>query len=194
MRLTNYIEDRNPFQMARPPAWWLEGLYNFDDQLVILPSRERMGVYWIARRVSRLRTLTDAAVFHPKVQEQVDTARLDTAMFLTYGVERVVDIVNYSASAWSLDRTLRWLTEHDTWAVEGGPLDEAGLRNAIANGGSKYTKLIEAEEANAEAKQKQNQRETIFQATGEGWRSLQARKGRRILNAGPATRPALAGV
>lgn len=193
MTRPNYRADRNPFSMSAPPAWWLDGLRNFDPELVVMPSREQIGVFWLTRKVSRLAMLSDQAITHSAVQDQVKAHLTDTAMFLTNRVEPVTKIVT-PMGVWALHKVLKWLTEHDTWAVEGGPLDAQGMRNAIANGGSRFTKQVEANDAAALAKRKREQRENIFHATGDGWRSLQARTGQRIMNPGQASRPALSGV
>jgi hypothetical protein len=37
--MTNYIKDKNPLDLAAPPQWWLSKLYEFDDSLVVVPSR-----------------------------------------------------------------------------------------------------------------------------------------------------------
>lgn len=183
----NYIAYRNPFQMAQPPSWWLDGIYHFDPEIVIMPSQERIGVYWVTRRRRRSLGLT-----HEAISKEVQASLTDTAMFLTHHVEPAVDIVT-PAGVWALDKVLGWLRAHDTWAVEGGPLDAAGVMKALNEGGSKFTKQFEADEAEAERLRKVEQRDRIHHATGDGWASLQRRKGRRITSPGlpPEARPSL---
>lgn len=36
---TNFIKGDNPFNLAGPPAWWLAKLKDFDDSLVVMPSK-----------------------------------------------------------------------------------------------------------------------------------------------------------
>lgn len=186
----NYIAYRNPFQMAQPPGWWLDGIYHFDPEIVIMPSQERIGVYWVTRR--RQHSIGSIGLTHKAISNEVQASLTDTAMFLTHHVEPSVDIVT-PAGVWALDKVLGWLREHDTWAIEGGPLTAAGLAKAMSEGGSKFTKQFEANEAEADRLKKVEQRERIHMATGDGWQSLQRRKGRRINNAGlpPDARPSL---
>ena len=40
----NYIVDANPFKLAGPPEWWLRKLAEFDQSLVVMPSRQ--GFYY----------------------------------------------------------------------------------------------------------------------------------------------------
>ncbi len=42
--MVNYIPDTNPFHLAGPPAWWLRKLWDFDNSLVVVPSRQ--GFYY----------------------------------------------------------------------------------------------------------------------------------------------------
>jgi hypothetical protein len=37
--MNNFIKDKNPLDLAAPPAWWLKKLHEFDDSLVVVPSR-----------------------------------------------------------------------------------------------------------------------------------------------------------
>ena len=37
----NWIPDQNPYQLSKPPTWWLTELLAFDMDLRILPSREQ---------------------------------------------------------------------------------------------------------------------------------------------------------
>lgn len=178
MTARNYIAGRNPFCMSPPPDWWLSGLYNFDHDLVVMPSQTRIGVYWLARRKRFTLGLTDQAI-----AKEVSAQDTDTAMFLRERVEPVVDITT-PLGVWNLEKILKWLHERDTWADEGGPLDADGIAKAWANGGSRFTKKFEEQEAADEARRKAQQRETVWHATGDGWESLQRRQGSRINNAG----------
>ena len=40
----NYIVDGNPLNLAGPPKYWLKRLHEFDDSLVVMPSR--MGYFY----------------------------------------------------------------------------------------------------------------------------------------------------
>ena len=49
LRYNNYIPDSNPFNLAGPPNWWLAKLRDFDESLVVVPSRMNC-VYRLAQR------------------------------------------------------------------------------------------------------------------------------------------------
>lgn len=42
--MRNWIPDQNRFSLAGPPNWWLRGLWDFDNSLVVIPSRQ--GFYY----------------------------------------------------------------------------------------------------------------------------------------------------
>lgn len=47
--MNNYIHDVNPFNLAGPPKWWLQKLWEFDNSLVVIPSKQDF-VYRMAQR------------------------------------------------------------------------------------------------------------------------------------------------
>lgn len=47
--MTNYIPDVNKFKLAGPPTWWLRKLHDFDNSLVVVPSRQDC-VYRLAQK------------------------------------------------------------------------------------------------------------------------------------------------
>lgn len=174
----NYEPDWNSFRVAPPPDWWLRALFDFDPDIVVLPSRQRLGVFWLTRRLK----WTAEIVAATKPSIPLDNAT-DAAMFRAHNVESVTDITT-PCGYWAIEPVLKWLRDRDTWAYEDGPLDAAGLRRALANGGSKFTKLVEQTELYAEQKINAAVKESIYHATGDAWESLQRRKGKRINNAG----------
>src|SRR5689334_6995490 len=40
MEYSNYIKGDNPFNLLGPPGWWLDKLKDFDDSLVVVPSKQ----------------------------------------------------------------------------------------------------------------------------------------------------------
>jgi hypothetical protein len=174
--VTTYLRDRNLFQLAPPPAWWLRRLADFDGDLVVIPSRER-PLFWLARRIRFARPFTGRSFTGLTVAP-------DSQMFATHHLVNVVTIASLTWSEQALLELLGWLKRHDTWAHEGGPLDPDAVRTAAINGGSRFTKAIEDAEREAARREARTQRETIYHATGDAWRSLTARRGSRLLNAG----------
>jgi|SRR5882672_4308369 len=170
-----YIPDLNPFNLEAPPLWWQQGLWAFDNDIRILPGRKK-PVFHLARLKKYSKGLTGAAI----VDDQNDTA-----MFVRYDLVPVTWIA--STEGWSegfLQYIVGELIERDTWAIEGQPLTEDLMRKAMFEGGSKYGKALDQRDADERAKIDRDVREDVYHATGEAWRSLQARTGERILNAG----------
>lgn len=89
--MTNFIRDRNRFQLAPPPAWWLRALLEFDASLVLIPSRVE-PLYRIGqrRRWDDRKIATDVAP-HP-----------DTRMMTSYGLVPVTSVIsNTGGWVWS---------------------------------------------------------------------------------------------
>jgi hypothetical protein len=170
-----YVRDLNPFNLAPPPLWWQQGLWSFDADLRILPGRKK-PVWWLARVKKYSKGLTGEAI----VDDQNDTA-----MFVRHDLVPVTWIA--STEGWSegfLQYIVAELMARDTWAVEGGPLTEDGTRRAMFEGGSKYGRLLDERDDAERAAINHDVRDDVYQATGDAWRSLQARTGERVLNAG----------
>lgn len=152
----NYIPD-NP-RMATPPAYWLQRLYDFDGDLVVLPSRYRPFAYVLARRVRLARPmLADRAL------EQTVT-QPDTRMCLHYGLVPV-SLIFRTGSTWSIDNILRSLKARDIWA-HGGAEKMADQVDAV-------------DQAHAAGIRRQT-RDDMYHRAGDAWRSYQARTGQRI--------------
>lgn len=187
----NYRPDRNPFSLAKPPSWWLRGLYRFDPDLVLIPSRSK-PVHILARR-RRLSGPVAAAV--DRRLGVVDPAHaFDSVMCDDYGCVVVTTI--FAAGAWTtanLQVTLDELSRRDTWK-HGGRLDAAQQRAALFEGGSALAKQIDAQDEADRAAINRQVRDDLYHASGDAWRSRQARTGARSkLTAGqPAQRGLIA--
>ena len=170
-----YIPDLNPFNLVPPPLWWQQGLWAFDQDLRILPGR-RKPVHHLARVKKYSRGLTGASITDDQA---------DTAMFVRYDLVPVTWIA--STEGWSegfLQYVVGELIARDTWAIEGRPLTEDLMRQAMFEGGSKYGKALDQRDEDEKAKVDREVHDDVYHATGDAWRSLQARTGERILNAG----------
>ena len=155
--LPSWIADRNPFSLPEPPEWVKQAIYDFDAQLVLIPSRTAKQ-YILARR--RLHSagygsmvMTDPA---PNTQMLYDHGLVDIAPLQWPGAW---------TTAW-VDRLLGELRARDIWR-SGGP--EA------------FVKLFEEHEANVEIRRRRTMREDFRHRAGDAWRSLQARTGQRSL-------------
>ena len=155
-----YIAD-NP-RMETPPEWFLQRLFDYDSQLVLLPSRYKPYAYVIARR-SRLgrRGLTGNAIADTITQP-------DTLMCMHYGCVPVCLMFKHGPQ-WSVDGVLNTLKARDLWAV---------------GGGDKAADLLEADEAAAKKKQDDDKREELRGLSREAYRSYKMRTGGRVVSAG----------
>lgn len=147
----NYIPDNT--KMAVPPAYWLQRLYDYDAELVVLPSRYVPYAYVLARRTH---LLTDAAIFDTVKQP-------DTVMCFRYGVVPV-SLIYRTGSNWSIDNIIRSLKARDIWAH---------------GGGEKYADAADAVDEQQRQKIRQDIRDDMYNRSGDAWRSYQARTGQR---------------
>jgi hypothetical protein len=183
---TNYITDRNPFSLAKPPSWWLRGLHAFDHDLVILPSRRKM-LFVVARR-RRLSRSLGAAVDRKLALADPDHT-FDSALCDTYGLIYVTSLL--CTGGWTeanLQIMLDALDRRDTWK-HGGPLDDDAQRKALFEGGSRLAKQLDQQDEDARQHINRAVRDDLYQATGDAWRSRQARRGELVLNAGRPAQP-----
>ena len=108
MALSNYIVDSNPYNLPAPPGWWLQRLLEFDDSLVVLPSRQ-MNVYRLAQRRP-----PDPNI---KLVGELMRDGGDTAMMIQHGLIPITTIV--ATCKW--DNPLMWkdLAERAPWRQGG---------------------------------------------------------------------------
>lgn len=161
----NYIPD-NP-KMAIPPPYCLLQLYNFDDQLVVLPSRYKPFSYVLARRQRR--------ALNPMNQILIDTCtQPDTRMCLQNRLVPV-SMIFRRGSGWNMDGILRDLAARDTWRVGGG--------EAAAD-------LMDAADEAKRQKIKADIRDDMWNRSGAAYRSYKARTGSRVNPGGTAAQAA----
>lgn len=86
----NYIPDINKFKLAGPPDWWLRKLWDFDNSLVVVPSRQDY-VYRLAQR--RKPNLP------AKIVNDILWQDSDTQMLARYGLIPVTSIL--ATANWS---------------------------------------------------------------------------------------------
>lgn len=161
----NWIADTNSFKLEEPPSWFMQALYDFDHQLVLLPSRKK-AEYLLARRRSLTAGMGDVAM--------LDNKAPDTYMCYTHGVIPIAPLrwKDNTAKVWSqtaLDSLLAELRSRDAWALGGGP---GGDPDAA-------WKAVEHTEALQERKEKRALREHFYHLGRDAYRSLKARTGQR---------------
>lgn len=164
MRATNWIADKNRYGLETPPTWWLQRLSDFDDQLVVIPSRQQ-AVYRIARRRQFSPGLGPMAV--------IDNS-MDTGMLALHGLVPVTTMIRYSG-AWDIDTVLVKLRDRDTWRISGGPQSGRTSQeraNLVAD-------AIEADEDRQVSNERERSRADLDYRSRDAWRSYQARTGQR---------------
>lgn len=155
-----YIADNG--RMPSPPAWFLQRLYDYDAELVLLPSRYKPATYVIARR-SRLgrRGLTGNALADSITQP-------DTRMCMQYGCVPVCLMFQHGTQ-WNADTVLSKLKARDLWAH---------------GGGDKAADLLEAQEADEKAQRDAAKRDELLALGRDAYRSYKMRTGQRVVSAG----------
>jgi hypothetical protein len=142
-----------------PPHYFLQRLYDFDAELVLMPSREQPGAYVLGRRKQWGPGVTEAGV------DAVYTKQ-DTKMCILNGAVPVCMVFKPVGGSWSPDPLIRTLAARDLWAH---------------GGADKVADMLEAQEAAAEAANKKQIRDNIYERSGEAWRSYQARTGQSTI-------------
>lgn len=105
---TNYIPDINMFKLAGPPKWFLHRLWDFDNSLVIVPSRQ--GFYYrLAQR--RKLSLPDKIVNEALFKES------DTKMLAGYSLVPVTTIL--ATANWDNPLIFDTLRRRAPWRMGG---------------------------------------------------------------------------
>lgn len=150
---SNYIPDQNRFKLAGPPSWWLTKLNDFDNSLVVIPSRQDC-VYRLAQR--RPIRLTEALVNDALFNQS------DTKMLASYSLVPVTTII--ATANWSNPMMFQELSDRAPW------------RNG---GAEKVGNTIEENEALAEAKRQQVIDNNNTDRAKDAWKLYQAKTGQR---------------
>lgn len=149
----NFIKDLNRFNLEIPPTWWLQGLKDYDDQLVVVPSRTD-PVYRLCRRTRNTIGLESVAI--------VDR-HADTAMMYEMGLVPVTSIL-VKGLAWDLVNIIESLRSRDIWA-NGGP-------DAVAD-------ALDAQDELERVVRRRAFKDDIGQRAKDAYRSMMARIGAR---------------
>lgn len=171
-----WIADRNRFGLEKPPDWFLTGLLEYDEQLVIIPSQKRRQ-YLLCRRRKLTAGLGDVAM--------LDNKHPDTNMCYAHGVLPIAPLrwkkTQTDAGMFTqqnLTSLIATLRERDAWlkaeqlGVGGGPNLKAGHEYAVADD----VDLFDEEQ---ERRQDKQLRDNFYHMGRDAWRSLQARMGWR---------------
>ena len=83
-KFPNYFRDTNPFQLAGPPDYFLRQLFDFDDSLALVPSRQ--GFFY---RLGQRRKLK----LSEKVVNEILKEQADTQMLASYSLVPVTTVL-----------------------------------------------------------------------------------------------------
>lgn len=140
-------------QMPVPPEYFLQRIYDYDALLVMFASMARPGGYVLARRREHSSGLSSAAlasVGNPDTRLCMSMGWVPVCMFAQTGI------------SWNPDQLIARLV----------------ARDIRANGGAdKVADMLEAQEDAEEAARKKALRDEMWDRSGEGWRTYQARTG-----------------
>lgn len=147
----NYFEGDG--QMPVPPEYFLQRIYDYDALLVLFASMVRPGCYVLARRREHSPGLTSAAL--------ALVANPDTRTCMAMGWVPVC-VMYQTGLSWDPAPIIAKLMARD-------------LR---AHGGAdKAADLLEQQEADVETARKKALRDDLWNRSGDGWRTYQARTG-----------------
>ena len=169
MSRPNWIVDTNRWNLTAPPEWFLQKLWNFDAQLVIIPSRNdavkgEKPHYLLARRRLHSAGLGDVVA--------LDNKHPDTNMCMVHGLIPVGPLrfkkgVNTFTEA-GLDSLLDNLRARDMWALTGRDKDPDAA-----------WKAVEAAEEEQKQQERRSLRDMFYHRARDAYRSLKARTGQR---------------
>jgi hypothetical protein len=164
--LSNWYPDQNRFALTAPSPWWLHLLREYDDQLVVLPSRVEL-LYRLTRRVRpQARLGLQAMIVHEHP---------DTVMMIQYGVIPVSSLTTWAIQS---DKVIRDLMARDTWRVLGKPVLDAQDAQRAAD---LTIARLDAQEAATRQADERRAQDMVDAAGSDAFHSLQHRKGERIV-------------
>ena len=151
--MNNYIPDTNPFNLAPPPQWWLRQLNEFDNSLVVVPSRQGFFYRLAQRRPLTLKeNITNDALFKES----------DTKMLAAHSLIPVTTIV--ANPRW--DNPLMWheLAQRAPWRQ---------------GGAEKFLETVEVMEAKKEIDKAQATSDHLDYLGKDGWKYYNKKLGLR---------------
>ncbi len=140
-----------------PPEHFIQRLLDFDRLLVMFPSLVRKGCYVLARRREKSPGLTEGALglfVNPDTKTCVAMGWVPVCM------------ISKTGPGWNADAIVAKLQARD--------IREHG-------GADKVADMLEEQEAAEEAALKASIRQDLWDRSGEGWRSYQARTGQSTI-------------
>jgi hypothetical protein len=163
----NYIP--NDIAVAPPPPYFLQRIYDFDNMLVLMPSKLVPFAYVIARRRQFGQGLTDKAI-----EDSITVS--DTRTCFQHGLVPVC-LMYRTGDRWDADPIIRSLKARDMWSFEGKTSEERA--NTISD-------MLEAQEEAENKRQLDTIRDELWHRSGDGYRAYKYRTGQRSGRGGTA--------
>ena len=157
----NFIRDVNPFNLSGPPTYWLRRLHDFDDSLVVLPSKQ--GFYY---RLAQRRPLDPRA----KIVHSI-SADSDSKMLAAHGLVPVTTIL--ATARW--DNPVMW--------------EELRQRSPHRMGGAAaYEKMVLEQDRKRDLKIAAENDQVLTDVGRDAWRYYLLKAGRRTAMWSPRTK------
>lgn len=156
--MTNYLVGDNPFHLAGPPKWWLEKLREFDDSLVVMPSKMNFCYRLCQKRPMLMKERI--------VQDLLTDS--DTRVMASKGLIPVTTIL----------ATANW----------DNPLLFVELANRSPHrlgGAEKVNQLLEEQDLKQQVEIKRKNDQHLTDVAKTGWRNYQYKTGQRVSMANP---------
>jgi hypothetical protein len=150
--MTNYYPDMNKYKLAGPPIWWLRLLNDFDNSLVIVPSRQ--GFYY---RLAQRRKLNLPA--HIVMDALFNES--DTKMLARYSLVPVTTIL--ATAHWSTNM-FHELAARAPWRM---------------GGAEKVMQAVDDQDLHANQDVQKAITENITERAKDGWKLYQSKTGQR---------------
>lgn len=155
--MVNYIADN--LKSEQPPQHFLQAVYDFDDKLVLLPSRMTPGAYVVARRKQY------GPIGEAKSIIADEFLKPDTKMCLLHGLVPVC-LMYKTGFGWDATKLLARLAARDLWRM---------------GGADKVADILEAREDKEKADLKASIRAEQWERSGDAWRTYQHRTGQSTI-------------
>lgn len=162
--MNNYIPDHNRFKLSGPPSWWLRKLWDFDNSLVVVPSRQDC-VYRLAQR--RKLKLPEHIVNDVLFKES------DTQMLATHGLVPVTTII--ATANWSNPYMFVELANRAPWRM---------------GGAAKVNQMLDEQDFKEEITKRQRTDELNTYLAKDAWKLYLKKVGLRSQMWSPVTKPA----
>lgn len=152
--LRNYIVDANPFKLAGPPEWWLRKLAEFDESLVVMPSKQGFYYRLCQRRPPSLKkSMVEDLLFNES----------DTKMLASRGLIPVTTIL--ATANWDNPLLFKDLAERAPWRQ---------------GGAEKVNRKLEDDEFMKDMKKRAETEQMIVDRARDGWKLYQHKTGQKV--------------